>query len=246
MSSEAPETTEPRVCGVAAASTAEAPGTDAVAEGQEGEGGVEEEAGEGEEGEDGEEDPEIAALQQRISHAQHEFEKITALHKQVEEQGMFRGGAAAGGAAGSGPPSGKSQQDIDNRSVYVGQVDYSATAAELQVHFQSCGTINRVTIAADKFTNHPRGYAYIEFEEEPSVANALLLNDTVFKGRQLKVTSKRTNIPAFVRGVGRGGFPRGRAMMAPMPMRGGRGFGPWRGPPARARAPRGYGGFGYY
>lgn len=32
------------------------------------------------------------------------------------------------------------------RAVYVGNVDYSCTPEELQMHFQSCGTVNRVTI----------------------------------------------------------------------------------------------------
>ncbi len=31
-------------------------------------------------------------------------------------------------------------------AVYVGNVDYSCTPEELQMHFQSCGTVNRVTI----------------------------------------------------------------------------------------------------
>jgi polyadenylate-binding protein 2 len=43
------------------------------------------------------------------------------------------------------------------------------------------------------------------------VQNALLLNETMMKGRQLKVTAKRTNLPAFQRGIrgGRGGRARG-------------------------------------
>lgn len=47
--------------------------------------------------------------------------------------------------------------EVDARSVYVGNVDYSATPEELQVHFQSCGTINRITILCDKWTGHPKG-----------------------------------------------------------------------------------------
>jgi len=35
--------------------------------------------------------------------------------------------------------------------VYVGQVDYGCTPEELQLHFNSCGTVNRVTILTDKF-----------------------------------------------------------------------------------------------
>ena len=39
----------------------------------------------------------------------------------------------------------------DERSVYVGQVDYSASPEELQEHFAACGTINRVTILCDRY-----------------------------------------------------------------------------------------------
>jgi len=49
------------------------------------------------------------------------------------------------------------KEDIDGRSVFVGNVDYSATPEEIQSHFQSCGSINRVTILLDKFTGHPKG-----------------------------------------------------------------------------------------
>jgi polyadenylate-binding protein 2 len=108
-------------------------------------------------------------------------------------------------------------------------------------------------------------FAYIEFADAASVDNALILNDTEFKGRKLKVMPKRTNLPPSalrggrggrggggpmraMRGRGRGGF---MPMMMPpffpgfMPMMmGGRGGGMWRGPPrGRGRgAPRGRGG----
>lgn len=41
------------------------------------------------------------------------------------------------------------------------QVDYSATATELEQHFHGCGSVNRVTILCDKFTGHPKGYNLI-------------------------------------------------------------------------------------
>ena len=104
------------------------------------------------------------------------------------------------------------KNDKDMRSVYVGNVDYGSTPEELQSHFASCGTIDRITILCDKWTGKPKGYAYIMFVKPESVANALLLNETTFRGRQLKVTSKRTNVP----GAGRA---RGRAIpVMPYPM----------------------------
>lgn len=101
------------------------------------------------------------------------------------------------------------KSQADNRSVYVGNVDYSATPEEIQGHFQACGTINRVTILCDKFTGHPKGYAYVEFAEPDHIDAALAMDNSLFRGRLIKVTAKRTNIPGFNRGRGRGGGYRG-------------------------------------
>jgi polyadenylate-binding protein 2 len=49
------------------------------------------------------------------------------------------------------------KEDVDSRSIFVGNVDYSASPEEIQAHFQSCGSINRVTILLDKFTGQPKG-----------------------------------------------------------------------------------------
>jgi len=51
----------------------------------------------------------------------------------------------------------ENKEDIDARSVFVGNVDYGASPEEIQSHFQTCGSINRVTILLDKFTGHPKG-----------------------------------------------------------------------------------------
>jgi hypothetical protein len=53
---------------------------------------------------------------------------------------------------------------LQRNSIYVGQVDYSSTPEELLAHFESCGTVERVTIVCDKFTGKPKGYAYLEFQ----------------------------------------------------------------------------------
>jgi len=52
-------------------------------------------------------------------------------------------------------------------------------------------------------------FAYIEFAEADAVPNAVTLNDSTFRGRPLKVTAKRTNVPGqSARGRGRGrGYP---------------------------------------
>ncbi|XP_067932390.1 uncharacterized protein [Watersipora subatra] len=107
------------------------------------------------------------------------------------------------------------KKEIDSRSIYVGNVDYGATAEELETHFHGCGSINRVTINCDKYTGHPKGFAYVEFSEAESVENAAAMDESLFRGRQIKVTPKRTNIPGHSttnrppRGRGRGYRSRG-------------------------------------
>jgi RNA-binding proteins (RRM domain) len=48
----------------------------------------------------------------------------------------------------------------DSRSIFIGNVDYSTSTEELRNFFKECGDIERVTIPTDKFSKHPKGYAY--------------------------------------------------------------------------------------
>ncbi|CAO3624964.1 unnamed protein product [Mucor hiemalis] len=158
-------------------------------------------------------DKELEAMKQRVKDMEDEAAKLRDMQAEVEKS--------------MNPEEDK--EAVDNCSVYVGNVDYGASPEELQAHFQSCGTINRVTILCDKFTGHPKGYAYVEFAEPSFVNAAVALNESLFRARLLKVTPKRTNVPGFSargRGRGRGGF---RGGMAPYyghsPMHGYRGRG---------------------
>ncbi|KAH6599964.1 hypothetical protein BASA50_002648 [Batrachochytrium salamandrivorans] len=147
-------------------------------------------------------DEEIEAMKKRVKEMEEEAAKLKEMQAEVEKE---MGAQSAG-----------DKEEVDSRSVYIGNVDYSSTPEEIQVHFQSCGTINRVTILCDKWTGHPKGFAYLEFADTASVDNAVVLNESMFKGRLIKVTSKRTNQHGFNfrgRRAGRGfrgGF-RGRA-----------------------------------
>ncbi|KZV34897.1 polyadenylate-binding protein 1 [Dorcoceras hygrometricum] len=94
------------------------------------------------------------------------------------------------------------KEEVDSRSIYVGNVDYACTPEEVQQHFQSCGTVNRVTILTDKY-GQPKGFAYVEFVETEAVQNAVLLNESELHGRQLKVSAKRTNVPGMKQYRGR-------------------------------------------
>ena len=89
----------------------------------------------------------------------------------------------------------KECDESDLRSIFVGNVDYSASTEEIRIFFKECGAIERVTIPTDKFTKSPKGYAYIEFTDPSSVIKAESFNEKVFKNRKLKILPKRNNIP---------------------------------------------------
>lgn len=101
--------------------------------------------------------------------------------------------------------------EIDSRSIYVGNVDYQCTPENLEDCFSEVGEVERVTIAFDKFSGLPKGYAYILFKNSESVSEAIE-KKTGFelKGRELRVTEKRTNIPGFNKRGRGGGRARGR------------------------------------
>ena len=94
-------------------------------------------------------------------------------------------------------------------------------------------------IKRHKFTKKPMGFGYLEFTDKDSVELALGLHESLFKGRQISVAKKRTNIAGFNaaqrggrsggrrgRGRGRGRGGRGRAFYGGY-RGGGRGYRPY-------------------
>jgi hypothetical protein len=55
-----------------------------------------------------------------------------------------------------------------------------------------------------------RSFCYVEFSSADAVANALILNGTKFRDREIRVTAKRTNVPFHLRSGGAAGSRGGR------------------------------------
>lgn len=155
------------------------------------------------------EDPELEAIKARVKEMEEEAEKLKQMQKSVDEEMQMTSPTLS---QSGGFPTIEEKVESDARSVYVGNVDYGATAEEIEQHFHGCGSVNRVTILCDKFTGHPKGFAYVEFADKDSVTTAQALDDSLFRGRQIKVSVKRTNRPGISttnrrpRGRGYGGF----------------------------------------
>ncbi|NWI53664.1 PABP2 protein, partial [Calyptomena viridis] len=183
-------------------------------------------------------DPELEAIKAKLREIEKEDEKLKELQLEAESHLLMSSEAGMGCSwvllipvsTGLFPKTTKEKVEADQRSIYVGNVDYGGTAEELESHFNSCGQINRVTILCDKFSGHPKGsvlcvglggglqgvpgalltlsphrYAYIEFEEKSSVKAAVELDESTFRGRVIKVLPKRTNMPG-ISSTDRGGY----------------------------------------
>jgi len=174
-------------------------------------------------------DPELEAIKARVREMEEEAEKLKQMQTEVNNEMTSPVGSAAALNV-----SFEEKIAIDARSVYVGNVDYGATAEELEQHFHGCGSINRVTILCNKYDGNPKGFAYVEFADKDSTDTAMALDDSLFRGRQIKVMPKRTNKPGISstnrppRGT-RGGFRGSRGY------RGRGGFGAIRRPRFRGR-----------
>ncbi|XP_017782405.1 PREDICTED: polyadenylate-binding protein 2-B-like [Nicrophorus vespilloides] len=142
------------------------------------------------------EDAEVTAIKERMKEMDDEVRKLNELQSEVEKQYN----TSATTSTGSASPLNISLEDkikSDNSSVYVGNVDYGTTSALLEAHFHGCGAVKRITIPVNKFKGNPKGFAYIEFAEPSSVELAMKMDESLLRGRQIKVMPKRTNRPGF-------------------------------------------------
>jgi len=123
--------------------------------------------------------------------------------------------------------------------LFVGNMPYGATDADLRAHFAAVGDPSQVVIPVDRDTGRPRGFAFVEFLDRAMAEEAInRFNQQPFMGRTLSVSEARPREerPAGFRPSG-GGFGGGR------PPGAGGGFGSPGGAPGgfRSGPPRGDG-----
>src|SRR6185369_16565154 len=76
--------------------------------------------------------------------------------------------------------------------LFVGNLPYDTTEAELREHFSAVGPLTYVHLATDRETGRPRGFAFVEFSERSQAEEAVRrFNDHSFKGRTIAVNEAR-------------------------------------------------------
>jgi cold-inducible RNA-binding protein len=130
--------------------------------------------------------------------------------------------------------------------LFIGNLPYTATEAELREHLSSVGVPTSVVLPVDRETGRPRGFAFVDYADRAVAEEAIRKFDQApFKGRGLAVSEAR---PREERGPGGPPRPGG---FSPRPPGGAGGFSsprPSGGPSGYAPRPGGFtprpGGFG--
>ena len=102
--------------------------------------------------------------------------------------------------------------------LFVGNLPYSATEADIRQHFGTIGEPIQVVIPTDRDTGRPRGFAFVDYEDRGVAERAIQqLHGQPFKGRPLSVSEAR---PREARPpAGAGGFSSPRPPMGGGPPR---------------------------
>jgi RNA recognition motif-containing protein len=98
------------------------------------------------------------------------------------------------------------------KSIYVGNLSYSADEDSLRELFEKMGEVLSAKIITDAETGRSRGFAFVEMASDEDAENAIsALNGTTFMDRPIVVNEAR---PRADKGPGRGkkrsNFRRGR------------------------------------
>jgi RNA recognition motif-containing protein len=121
--------------------------------------------------------------------------------------------------------------------VFVGNLSFDVTRDELIEAFSAAGKVVDAKVPTDRETGRPRGFAFVEFEDDDAAAKSIsLLNGKDLKGRPLRVNEAENRPP---RPPGAGGPGYRPSFGAGRPYGGGQSFG---GPPSFG-APGGLGEF---
>ena len=91
------------------------------------------------------------------------------------------------------------------KKLYVGNLPFSATEAQVRTLFEQHGTVESVSLINDRETGRPRGFGFVEISDEGIAAAIKSLDGYEMDGRALKVNEAQDKPRGGGGGGGRGG-----------------------------------------
>jgi RNA recognition motif-containing protein len=91
-------------------------------------------------------------------------------------------------------------------NIYVGNLSYDVTEADLRQAFEAFGAIASVNVIKDKLSGQSKGFGFVEMPSTPEAQAAITgLNGQELQGRALTVSDARPRSEARPRAEGRRG-----------------------------------------
>jgi RNA recognition motif-containing protein len=94
--------------------------------------------------------------------------------------------------------------------IYLGNMPFSMDESQTRTLFAQFGDVESVNIITDRATGRPRGFAFVEMQDESGRKAIAELNEKEVDGRRLNVNEARPRENRGGGGGGGGGGGRGR------------------------------------
>ena len=76
-------------------------------------------------------------------------------------------------------------------NIYVGNLPFSASEDQVRQMFETYGQVTSVKLINDRETGRPRGFGFVEMDEDGAKQAIQALNGSDFGGRTMKVNEAR-------------------------------------------------------
>lgn len=78
-----------------------------------------------------------------------------------------------------------------SKKIYVGNLPFSATESEVRELFEPHGTVHSVSLIEDRQTGRPRGFGFVEMDDDAADSAISALEGTSLGGRTLNINEAR-------------------------------------------------------
>ena len=80
---------------------------------------------------------------------------------------------------------------MQKRTLYIGNLAYTAVEEDLEQAFESFGEIEDIKLMRDRETGRSRGFAFITFEKESESEAAMVMDGKEVAGRSIRVNQAK-------------------------------------------------------
>ena len=82
-----------------------------------------------------------------------------------------------------------------SKNIYVGNLPWSSTEDDIRAAFEAYGPVTSVKLIEDRETGRPRGFGFVEMDDDSAALTAIeALDGKDFGGRNIKVNEAKPRV----------------------------------------------------